>query len=118
MEPKTMELVAVDRKGTEALAAERMRSWPHELATREEGSARQSAPRLPSAFVVIALVLPRRLYKEDLGDAMETLAALENAGAPRWQWWLKICSTYLWLLVNVVRELTSVLHGKGTSSKS
>jgi DNA repair ATPase RecN len=66
-------------------------------------------------FRAIALILPRRLYIEDLGDAIEEIALLEQARAPRWQIWLKIGSTYSWLFLNALREIVSVIKGLARS---
>jgi hypothetical protein len=77
----------------------------------------QELPEPPKVFQWVSLALPARLYKEDLGDALELLARLERQGAPRWQRQLKIACTCFWLLVNTARELTSVLHGAGAKQK-
>jgi hypothetical protein len=69
----------------------------------------------PSMFRVIALALPRRLWEEDLGDALEVLEALAASGAPRWQRWAKIWSTCFWLIPGVVREWTSAWKGNPSS---
>ena len=74
------------------------------------------AREIPGVFRLIGLLLPPRLWKEDLGDALEILATLERSGSPLWQWRLKIVSTCFWLLINTIREVTSVVHGSSTST--
>jgi hypothetical protein len=64
----------------------------------------------------MALILPGRLYKEDLGDALESLARLERLGAPRWKRRLKAGSTFVWLFLNGVREVVSALRGNTGSA--
>jgi hypothetical protein len=69
----------------------------------------------PAVFRAIALFLPRRLYIEDLGDALEVLAMLERTGRPRWQRWVKIGSMCFFLLLNTVREVISAAKGNSGS---
>lgn len=63
-------------------------------------------------FRTLALLLPQRLWEEDLGDALEVLGALKRSGAPRWQFRLKVWTTYFWCLANAVRELVSSATGQ------
>jgi len=72
-------------------------------------------PAEPRLFRIIAIFLPRRLWVEDLGDALEELEILDIISAPRWQRWAKIGSTCLWLVPNVIREWTSALKGSAGS---
>jgi hypothetical protein len=74
-------------------------------------SREQTPAPAHTAFRIIALILPRRLYLEDLGDALEEIALLEQAKAPRWQIRLKSVSTHFWLLLNALREVVSVIKG-------
>jgi hypothetical protein len=77
------------------------------------------SPPLPShaaVFRSIAPILPRRLLIEDLGDALEEIAELEQTGAPRWQIRLKVVRVHSWLLLNALREVASVIKGL-TSTK-
>jgi hypothetical protein len=69
-------------------------------------------PVEPLLFRITALLLPRRLWEEELGDALEVLHALRAAGAPRWQLNLKIFSTLTWSLVNALREVMSAVTGQ------
>lgn len=75
-----------------------------------------SSRTYPAAFRAIALLLPRRLYIEDLGDALEVLDALDRSRSPRWQRWLKIGSTCIFLLLNTVREGVSAVKGNAGSA--
>lgn len=84
-----------------------------ESAAPPKASVAASGP-----FILIACLLPGRLYKEDVGDAMEVLAELERRGAPPWVRWLKILSAHFWLLENVFKEIVAVIQGKNSSSKS
>jgi len=83
----------------------------------QERATNKNGPAHATAFRAIALILPRRLYLEDLGDALETIALLEQAAAPRWQIWLKIGSTYIWLSLNALREVVSVIKGLARSKQ-
>jgi hypothetical protein len=80
-------------------------------ATSAEASPEQRTAE-PYLFRVIALILPRRLWEEELGDALEVLYALRESGAPRWQIRLKIFSTFAWGLVNALREVMSAVTGQ------
>ena len=66
----------------------------------------------PYLFRMMALVLPRRLWEEELGDALEVLHALRKSGAPPWQIQVKIFSTFAWSLVNALREVMSAVTGQ------
>jgi hypothetical protein len=82
--------------------------WPSviQLASRERHGVLE----------LIALVLPSRLYVEDLGDALETLAQLERLGAPLWKRRVKAGSTCILLLLNALREVVSALRGNAGSA--
>jgi hypothetical protein len=88
-----------------------------ELANGEASREREQK-KPPRTFVLAALVLPGRLCKEDLGDALEVVARLRDHDAPAWQVRLKIISTLFWLVINTARELTSVVHGSASKGSS
>jgi len=54
-----------------------------------------------TVFGVIEAAVPKRLADEELGDALEYIAA-QPAG---WRPWVKIVSTAIWLTANYLREL-------------
>jgi len=66
---------------------------------------------------LIALILPRRISIEDLGDALEEITLLEQAKAPRWQIRLKLIRTHFWLLLNALREVAFVIKGFARSKQ-
>ncbi len=68
--------------------------------------------RVRCALGLAGILLPPRLVKEDLGDAIELLNALAAAGAPAWVLYAKALSTLFWLAINAVREISSALFGK------
>jgi len=68
--------------------------------------------REPYLFKMMTLILPRRLWEEELGDALEVLHALRKSGAPGWQMHLKIFSTFAWGVVNALREVISAATGQ------
>lgn len=76
------------------------------------GTSPNQPPMEPYLFRLFALVLPRRLWEEELGDALEVLHALRKSGAPGWQIRLKILSTVAWGLVNALREVMSAVTGQ------
>lgn len=57
-----------------------------------------------SAFNLAALVLPKRVLDEDLGDAMEQINLLRQIGAPRWQVILKVMTSILWALWSAIKS--------------
>jgi len=63
-------------------------------------------------FQFLELLLPQRIRDEEIGDALEEIAALVERSAGRWQIRLKIASTTFWLLINAVREVSSAVRGK------
>lgn len=64
------------------------------------------------ALQVVALLVPRRVCEEEIGDALELIQRLQALGAPRWQIRLKIASTVFWVLVNGVRYIVSAVRGR------
>jgi len=58
-------------------------------------------------FGMVEALLPKRLAREELGDALEYIAA-----NPGWRAWVKIVSTIFWTGVNAVREWRSAFGGK------
>ncbi len=69
-------------------------------------------PRHQRAFRWLAILTPKRVWNEDVGDALEVIAAMEREGCSRLQVRLKIVSTYFWVLIAVVRELVAALTGR------
>jgi transcriptional regulator with XRE-family HTH domain len=65
-----------------------------------------------AVFDLLEAVLPKRLAREELGDALEYIARLPRGG---WRVWTKIASTVIWTSVNAIRELASVPWGRRTS---
>lgn len=61
----------------------------------------------------LRLVLPKRMYEEEVGDAYEVLADLSAADSPRWQRWLKVGTTISWALINAARYIVSGETAKG-----
>jgi hypothetical protein len=62
-------------------------------------------PAIPAVLEVVELLVPRRLRDEDLGDALEVLAALREQGASRWKIQLKVASTAFSILLAALHEL-------------
>lgn len=78
------------------------------------GDAVSFAERVFSWFAVFA---PRHVWDEETGDALETIAAMERAGASRAQTRLKICSTIFWVLLNGLRYIIAGLTGRKSPHK-
>jgi hypothetical protein len=54
------------------------------------------------AFDWLAILTPKRIWNEDVGDAIETITAMERAGCSRFKLRAKVASTYFWVLVAVI----------------
>jgi hypothetical protein len=67
------------------------------------------------AFELLESILPKRLCKEDLGDALELIARLVELRRPRWQVYLKIGTTVFWACWSGVREIVAVLGRKSSN---
>lgn len=67
-------------------------------------------PAAVRAFNFTALLLPKRVLDEDLGDAMEQINTLRAAGGPRWQIYLKIISSILWAIWSAVKSPSASTH--------
>ena len=56
-----------------------------------------SKPREPRVLVsFFALLLPPRIAREELGDALEQMTELQKAGCPAWQLWARAISAVAW----------------------
>ena len=103
-------------EGIETAIAEAREASPQVRAKVAHSLLSADHPERPTAepnlFRLMALILPRRLWEEELGDALEVLYALRSSGAPRWQISLKISSTFAWSLVNALREVMSAVTGQ------
>jgi hypothetical protein len=64
------------------------------------------------AFDWLSLAVPKRIAQEDIGDALELIGNLRTDGASPWMIWLKVISTFCWVAMNSVREVTSALLGR------
>ena len=68
--------------------------------------------RVSRAFSWLAALTPKRIWDEDVGDAIETIYAMERAGCSRFMIRLKITSAWFWVLIAVIRELLAALTGR------
>jgi hypothetical protein len=62
-----------------------------------------------TVFDGLELFLPRRMCKEDLGDALEVIGRLVEQRKMRWRVYVKILTTSLWVAFNGLREIASIL---------
>jgi hypothetical protein len=89
----------------------RLQKYPGLRWVVERTYKETTGPR-PAAFRIIALLVPRRVCEEELGDALEVLDHLYRVGAPRWHTRVKVCSTVFWVLINGLREIVSAALGR------
>jgi transcriptional regulator with XRE-family HTH domain len=76
-----------------------------ELSSAKAPASHRAATTI---FSVIEAALPKRLANEELGDALEYIAAHPRG----WRVWVKIVSTIFWTGLNTVREWRSAFGGK------
>ena len=69
------------------------------------------------AFAWLAILTPKRIWNEDVGDALETIAGMQRGGCSKLHIRAKIVSTYFWVLVAVLRELIAALTGRKSPHK-
>jgi len=98
----------------EVPAANRTALMPREFAEMFEviwrlGGDRSTPPL--GVLPALAYLLPRRIYEEEVCDALELLHRLHAEGAPRWTLRLKVASTCFWVLINSIRFFVSGLKG-------
>jgi hypothetical protein len=100
-------------------ADEALRRSIAELEAEDAAAPATVAPAIDSqweqsgrAFSWLAILTPTRIWNEDVGDALETIHAMERAGCSRFQIRVKIVTTYLWVLVAIVRELVAAATGR------
>ena len=65
----------------------------------------------------LAVLAPLRLYNEEVGDALEVIAAMKKAGCPQYKIRLKVWSTVFWVFLNALRELLAGLTGRKSPHK-
>ena len=70
------------------------------------------APPQPAAFRIVALLVPRRVCAEELGDALEMIDHLYRVGAPRWHVRLRVGSAVFWVMINTIRHLVAAVLGR------
>lgn len=75
------------------------------------------APESKDYFSWLAILTPKRIWNEDVGDALETIHAMERAGCSRLKIKVKVVSTYFWVFIAVVRELVAALTGRKSPHK-
>ena len=68
-------------------------------------------------FSWLAILTPRRIWNEDVGDALETIEAMRRAKCSKLQVQAKIISTYFWVLIAAIRELIAALTGRKSPHK-
>jgi hypothetical protein len=74
-------------------------------ATQVEVRAQRTRMRARAtrALDFVGLLVPKRIADEELGDAAEYIDGMIEQGRPRWQVYLKLVSTVLWVLFNAYR---------------
>jgi hypothetical protein len=107
-----------EREQAQQLADKQLRKLLLEQQLARHQSQQLVREQLIGPLRVMALLVPKRLWDEEIGDAFEVLERLERAGAPRWQMRLKIWSAVFWVLVNSGRDLVSAALGKSKSGSS
>lgn len=75
-------------------------SPPVEVSPSQEFTAARLAGR---AFSCLATLIPRRIWNEDVGDALEVIAAMERAGCSTVKIWSKVLATLFWALYTSLR---------------
>ena len=99
--------------GVDAEGAERLVQAREELLKVALQNIRAvQLQQVDQVFRFVELLAPKRIADEELGDAWEEIAALVKADAPPWRRWVKVGTTVLWFLVNVVRHVAAALLGK------
>ncbi len=78
---------------------------------------RVDVARVSRAFSWLAALTPKRIWHEDVGDAIEAICAMERAGCSRSRIRAKFVATYFWVLVAVLRELIAALTGRKSPHK-
>lgn len=68
--------------------------------------------RAEKTFAWLAILAPRRVWSEEVGDALETIGAMERAGCSSFKIRMKVWSTIFWVLLNGLRELIAGLTGR------
>lgn len=61
------------------------------------------ARRVEQVFSWLATLVPKRIWNEDVGDALEVIAAMERAGCSTVKIWSKILATFFWALYAALR---------------
>ena len=101
----------------EQLIAE-LDAWAADVrAGAQEVEARLKELKAERTFAWLAILAPRRVWQEETGDALETIAAMEAAGSSAFKIRLKVWSTILWVLLNGVREFIAGLTGRKSPLK-
>ena len=78
-------------------------------------SASARSSRVRDQLKWVQILLPRRIRDEEIGDALEDLHRIVNdptcpnvRRAVRW----KVVTTWFWVIVHAVRNVTSAILGK------
>lgn len=77
-----------------------------ESLTPDDVSPSQEFPTVRMAgraFSWLATLIPRRIWNEDVGDALEVIAAMERAGCSTVKIWSKVLATLFWALYTALR---------------
>jgi len=61
------------------------------------------------AFEWLAFLTSKRIWNEDVGDAIETICAMERADCSRFKIRYEIVKTYFWVIIVTIRELVAAL---------
>ena len=84
-------------------------------SSAQRGAANFHLRAAQTVFGHLELIIPKRLYQEDLGDALEMIRQLVDQGRPCWQVYTKIVTSVLWVLLNAFREVASTFTRKSPS---
>ena len=75
--------------------------------------SRLTAGRVSASLGLLDLLVPKRLSSSEIGDAVESIYTMaRDPSCPRWRMYLKVTTTWFWVVINALREVRSAWGGK------
>lgn len=79
-------------------ASKQITGPPSELFPQEQ----QIIDQASTALDLLEALVPRRIANEEIGDAQEYIHRMVAAHRPRWMIYLKVATTYFWILTHAL----------------
>jgi hypothetical protein len=60
---------------------------------------------------IVSALVPKRISNEEIGDALEIICSMQKAGRPKWLVYLKVVTTFWWVILHTLLHYAERMAG-------